>query len=155
MKIPGGQRRPIFSQLLNVFQSYYHYTVVTLKLAPREIDIGPAQAAQFGGAQPGEDRREDERAPLPFELADDGAHFLGRRDVDADLERLLAPRLATAPSRQRDQDSVRASAIKARFGAGSVSPLAARPSINAWNTRCMLLRQFYANTSHLLGAGTR
>ena len=49
----------------------------------------PAQPPQLGGPQPGEDRRKQQRPVTPgrcVELADDRAHFGGRRDVDADLE---------------------------------------------------------------------
>ena len=40
-----------------------------VQIAALEIDILPAQAAQFGRAQAGEDRRQQQRPPAAFEVA--------------------------------------------------------------------------------------
>ena len=54
--------------------------LTNVNLVVLEVDIDPTQAAQFGGAQSGEDRRQQQRAIAPgrrVELADDSAHFGG------------------------------------------------------------------------------
>ena len=60
-----------------------------MQFAALEVDIRPAQAAQFGRAQAGEDRGQEQRPPASVQRVDQGADFVGRRDVDADLELAL------------------------------------------------------------------
>ena len=60
-----------------------------VELAALQIDVDPAQPAQLGCAQAGEDRGQQQRPPASVERGDDGADFVGRGDVDADLELAL------------------------------------------------------------------
>src|ERR1700738_1374028 len=54
-----------------------------------EINIGPAQPANFGSAQPGEDGGQQQRPPTAIEPADNRLDFFAGRDVDTDFELTL------------------------------------------------------------------
>src|SRR5262249_46094485 len=63
-----------------------------VKLAALEVNVGPSQAAQLGGAEAGEDCSEQhgpEASGRGVELADDCTHLVRCRYVDADLELAL------------------------------------------------------------------
>ena len=60
-----------------------------MQLATFEIDVPPRQRPQFRGAQPGEDRRHDQRAKPPLGRGQDRPDLVLGRDIDPDLEALV------------------------------------------------------------------
>ncbi|MGB6818706.1 MAG: hypothetical protein WBE29_17365 [Pseudolabrys sp.] len=65
-----------------------------MQLCFLEVDILPAQAAQFGGPQAAEDRREQERAPLARGGTDNALDLVRCRNINPDLQFLASTVLA-------------------------------------------------------------
>jgi hypothetical protein len=75
-----------------------------VQFAAPEVDVFPAQPAQLGRPQTGEDRGQQQRPPASVQAIDDRPHFVGGRDIHADLELALlalvgTPILAAAAAR--------------------------------------------------------
>src|SRR5215831_10343581 len=73
-------------------------TLADVELVAGQVDIRPAQAAQFRCPQAGKDRRQQKRlvTSAAIEAGDDGPNFRRRRNVDADFEQPLLARLSRA-----------------------------------------------------------
>jgi len=56
-----------------------------MQLATFEIDVPPRQRPQFRGAQPGEDRGQQQRPPAALQMGNKRPNLIEARNIDADF----------------------------------------------------------------------